>query len=632
MWDLVPFARACKFVPSCLVAVLLGCSSAQTVRHEHHVQGTITLEADSYRVRGYDPNDARLVRSLDEIEDVLGRRLVVRFHVQMMPREAGFFERFFESELGKLPKRLRLWKKTSPAEFDAMLAELRHVDFDYDGALPAPKSELGPPAERLRITLNSWQLPDELLTRVLHQYRARHLARRYLDVAPRAIPAAERPRYADALLRFGAPHFASIEPHTPENKEPSAGRSEVILRLVELSFLAGNADAKLDAKLTEALIEAGGYFRGVHQNNPEFVRSLREPSRFLRAKREWMRWSLAGLRSLSPEPRDRLVEVLMTARQRSPRMLLDGAVFPGFDLVAFGHELFGAWAKAGHPTGAGDYDPAADPKIRLFDRVLCPTAPNERGFRTRRARHCYAAFYATSVMEPKARAGLLTRASDTADPIVFREIALNLLSLASSHMDFPKTGAIAAVLELWRVLENKPARFRELTRLLAVEINHSYALREALYDQTTRYYRTRAADRGALLFLLARIDGYSRTSVNWKHFAGTYGADITEPELATYLDQSYLAFEEFKNLDPALRGSPGSVLAPKIRQYLDDPAVHHDLRSAPMVLRAIISVLARRKDEAGLLALQVELEHYVGKDPTRERTFRDILEILGGAR
>ena len=72
LWELVPFARACNFGPSCLVAALLGCSSAaQTVRHEHHVEGTIALEADSYRVRGYDPNDARLVRSLDEIIDAL---------------------------------------------------------------------------------------------------------------------------------------------------------------------------------------------------------------------------------------------------------------------------------------------------------------------------------------------------------------------------------------------------------------------------------------------------------------------------------------------------------------------------------------------------------------------------------
>jgi hypothetical protein len=183
------------------------------------------------------------------------------------------------------------------------------------------------------------------------------------------------------------------------------------------------------------------------------------------------------------------------------------------------------------------------------------------------------------------------------------------------------------VLELWRKLEPNPQRFREMARLLAIEIDHSYDLREALYDQATRYYRERSADRGGLLFLLARIDGYGRTPVNWKNFAATYGAPIGAPELSSFFDQSYLAFEEFKNLADALGAvpSPGALVATKLRRYLDDPLAASDVRTREIVLRAIVSTLDRRGHRPGLNALRAELHAYVGSDPTRERLFREVL-------
>src|SRR6266511_3980360 len=146
------------------LAGALGCASnPSTVRHEHRVEGTITLEADNYRVRGYSPEDPRLVRVTERLEEVLERPLVLRFNVNLMPRSEGFFEHFFEVELGKLPQVFGYWKQSHPKDFDAMTAELRHIDFDYDGALPEPVVEVGAPPERLRFVLNSWELPEEVV-------------------------------------------------------------------------------------------------------------------------------------------------------------------------------------------------------------------------------------------------------------------------------------------------------------------------------------------------------------------------------------------------------------------------------------------------------------------------------------
>ena len=618
-------------VCSLALTTLLGCASSPgTVRHEHHVDGIVVLEADHYRVRGYDPNDPRLVRVEEQLAEVLGRRLVLRFNVALMPRAEVFFEHFFDDELGKLPQAFRSWKSAKPQDFAAMTADLRHVDFDYDGSLPEPKAEVGAPPERLRFVLNSWTLPEELLNGALARLRRSSVARRYLDVAPGEVPAADRSAYLEALTQFGADYFYARDGKAPENREPRGGRSEVMLRTLALRAAAGEADPKLSQALFERLLTDGAYLREVYQGRPEFLRDLREPSRFLRAERAWIAWALGALDSLPPEPRYRLFDLLIVPQRSSPRALLEPRAFPGFSLSQRGLSLFGAWARAGYPTAAGQGQPAADPKTRLFDRVLCPTAANSRGFRTLRARNCSEAFYATSLSDPASREALLGLAATSPDTNVSREIALNLLALTSSHVDSPKPPAITAVLDLWRKLEASPARFREMARLLAVEIDHSYDLREALYDQATRYYRDRTADRGALLFLLARVDGYGRTPINWKNFAATYGAPLDTPELSSYFDQSYLAFDEFKNLLDALGSvpSPGTIVASKIRRYLDDPLAASDTRTREMVLRAIISTLDRLGDAPGLAALRTELHAYVGNDPTRERVFREVLSLV----
>jgi hypothetical protein len=614
-----------------LVLAVLGStacvSNPNTVRHEHHVDGVITLDAENYRIRHYDPSDARLVRSLREIEAVMGRPLVVRFNVDTMPRVGAFFEYFFESELGRLPQRLRAWKHSYPNEFDAMLAELRHIDFDYDGSLDGPKVELGPPPERLRIVLDSWNLGDEVLNRALSRYHTRYVARRYLDVAPDAVPAGERLAYAEALLRDGAAHFGGIEWKLPENQEPAAGRSEVTLRLLRLEAVAGSSDPKLREVLTRGLLDAGSYLRECYRSSPKFLAKVREPSRFLRAEKEWMRWALGALDRLPPEPRYELFDLMLVRGTRSSGML-DERAFPGFDLASRGLVLFDEWARAGYPTAAGTSEPSPDPKVRLFDRLLCPTTANARGFRTLRARNCSPSFYSSSLTTAENRSRLLEKAVATPDRTLFREIALNLLNQTSSYVDSPKGAAVTAVLELWRKLEPNAELFRELSRLMAIEIDVSTELREALYDQTTLYYRARPADRGVLLFLLSRIDGHGRTSVNWKSFTEVYGAPISDRELDTYLDQSYLAFLEFKNLAPALSGSPGKVLAPKISRFLDDPGLREQPSTRGIVLGAIASTLSQLGDLAGLAALRVEVERYVGTDPGRERQFRDALASL----
>jgi hypothetical protein len=612
-----------------LVGAAAACASnSGTVRHEHRVAGTITFEADNYRVRGYDPQDPRLLRVLERLEEVLGRPLVLRFNVSQMPRSEAFFERFFEVELGKVPQAFSAWKKSRPQDFDAMTAELRHVDFDYDGALAEPSAEVGAPPERLRIVLNSWELPDKFMNAALSRLYRRSLARRYLDTAPRAVPVAERGAYLDALASFGAEHFYQQGKDDPANREPSGGRSEVILRTLELEAVAGRADPVLAQAIFERLLADGRYLRDCYESRPEFLRDVKPPSRFLRAEQAYMRWALAALKTLPPEPRYQLFELLIVPNRREYRTLPEPRAFPGFSLTQQGFALLSEWARAGYPTAASKYEPAADPKTRLFDLVLCPTAPSSRGFRTQRARNCYEGFYASAITERGAHEQLLALAATTSDATLFRELSLNVLGLTSSSLHFPKPPAIASVLELWQKLERSPARFRELTRLLAIEIDHSYDLREALYDQGTRYYRSRPDDRGVLLFLLARIDGYSKTEVNWKNFAATYGAPITDQELTVYFDQGHLAFEEFRNVKQGLGpgSSPGTIIAARLRRYLEDPLV--EPRTRGMIVQGLVTSVDDLGDQRGFEALERELRAYVGNDPGRERTFRDLLERI----
>jgi len=442
------------------------------------------------------------------------------------------------------------------------------------------------------------------------------------------VPAAERKAYLDALTRSGATYFWQQE-RAPEKKaelqEPSGGRSEVILRTLALQAAAKDAEPELSQLITQRLLEHGRYFRDTYESRGEFVRSVQAPSRFLRAEQAWMSWALAALTTLPAEERYKLWDLLIVPSRSSPRLLLEPRAFPGFSLPKAGNALLDEWVRAGYPTAAPNYKESEDAKTRLFDQVICPTGPDHRGFQRQHARNCYAAFYATSVNSADTREALFQRALTTPDARLFYEISINVHMLASGNADFPRDVAVPAVLELWRRAEKVPARFRELTRLYAVEIDRSTYLREALYDQTTRYYREKPEYRGELLFLLSRIDGYGRTEVNWKNFAATYGAPITMRELSTYLEQGPLAFERFRQLQHALPAgsSPGSLLAQRLKRYLDDPVGEKSGR--PMVVRVVASVLQKIGDRPGLEAFARELRTYVGTDPQRERVFRDTL-------
>lgn len=624
---------------SCIGFVLWSCvacaASPATVRHEHHVEGTILLEAENYRVRGYDPDDPRLVRAEEALAEVLGRHIVVRFNVKLMPRAEDFFEHFFDQEIGKLPRVFAEWKRAKPADFADMTAALRHVDFDFDGSQPNPSFKVDAPPARLLVVLNSRELPRSVLNGALARLQRRSLARRYLDQSPENIAAADRLPYLEALTQFGAAYFWQAIPETPHTAEPSGGRSEVALRLLALQAVAKDSDAELSRRLVDSLIDYGSYLRSCYEGNDSFLRGLPTTSRFFRAEQAWMKWALPALDTLEPEQRYALYDLMIVPNRSSPRTVTDMRAFPGFSIVTKGYALLDEWARAGYPTAAASSEPSADAKTRLYDRVLCPTAPDWRGLPRRTPPNCRHEFWATAVSASDSCEVLLARAIATPDATLFREVALNIHMLANSNLDFPQPTAIAALTELWRRSESTPARFRELTRMYGAGIDGSTKLREALYDQATRYYRTKADYRGELLFLLARIDGYGRTEVNWKNFAATYGAAIGERELGVYLEQSYLAFQTFHRLADALPrdSSPGLVVARRLRRYLADPNAEADGPSGRVVvLRSIGQVLQRIGDRAGLEAFANELRGYVGADPARERTYRDVMAELDSLR
>src|SRR5690606_107709 len=156
--------------------------------------------------------------------------------------------------------------------------------------------------------------------------------------------------------------------------------------------------------------------------------------------------------------RAELLEVLLVRGRSDPKLVPDPRAFPSFDVVAQGFTMLGEWAEAGHPTAAGARD-NNDPKALYFDRLVCASAATERGFRTLRASNCRPTFYAAAVRAPQAQSRLLQLAAGSRDPVLFREVALNLVELTSSRWGGRGREGIDAVLALWRAVEQDPQKF-----------------------------------------------------------------------------------------------------------------------------------------------------------------------------
>jgi hypothetical protein len=608
-----------------------GCAgSTPHSTHHHEVSGEVTLFADQYRVRGYDENDPRLVRVREELEQIYGRAIAIRFHVDTMPRESGFFEHLLNQELGKLPGVMQRWKKSHPDVFDRMMAELRHIDFDYDGSQTEATSEYGKQPGRLRIVLSDWQLEDKLVNSVMFNAHRRWLTQHYLSRPPEAIAAAERYPYLKALRSAGATHFSTRSPLPDDQREPDPGRSDVILLTLRLAEVASSADAKLSRDLEKHLLEDGGYLHECYSLHPKFVDRVKAPSPFPEAERAWTKWALGGLQRFDYETRADLLDLLIVRGRSEPRLIPDPRAFPGFDVKPLGFSLLTEWANAGHLTTAGSGRDEVSQQARYFDRLVCATAASNRGFRTSRARNCRPNFYAAALTDAPSREQLLERAATTSDAILRRELTLNLLELTTSHWGSRELNAIGSVLDLWRRLERSPKRFKEMASLLAVEIDHSTELREALYDATTRHYHTRPSDRGELLFLLSRIDGYGRTEVNWKRFEEIYGARISAANFATYLEQGTLAFEELHQLWPALgQGwSVADVIVKYLPSYLDAPMAEQYEGTRTTIVRRIGRNVAEHDSLQGLKKLRELLEAHVLDNPQRERRLRYALDSI----
>lgn len=624
-----------RVVCALTACVIVACGPSAVTRHEHVVSGSVLLEPERYRAAKYDPNDPRLLRVSAELEALYGRPIVLRFAVEMMPRGEYYLDALFDSELGKLPQVMRGWKQNHSDAFAGMTAELAYIDFDYDGALSEPIAEFGKEPGRMRFVLNSWSIPSDLVQRAMASAHRRWQTHRYLERPVEQIPSSERLAYLQALIAEGADYFfvrarQNQGVDSSVTDEPSGGRSAVIVRTLRLAELAGVEAPKLTRALTERLLADGDYFRDCYVSHPEFVSRTPASSVWSLAAKQWLEWALRGLGTLPAEQRYELLETLMVPAQTSPRIARHERAFLGFDIVDFGFELLDDWSKAGHPTAAGQGQPAADATTRLYDRILCPLLPDERGFLVRNAQNCRPTLYATALADDQGRQRLLSEIRSAEDPKVRTLLSGNLIEMARSRWGMPKGSVVPSVLALLRQFEPHRAQWRELVRLLATEIDASDELREALYDQATRYYRERPEDRGVLLFLLARIDGYGRTPVAWQDFAPTYGSEISSSELATYLDQSYLAFEKFGSIVPALDGreSAGAVVASKLRGYLDSPWGRRDLIVRGSVLAGIGNELARVRDVDGLQRMRQELRAYIGSDPTRERQLRDTSERL----
>ncbi|MEM7608852.1 MAG: hypothetical protein AAF411_26190, partial [Myxococcota bacterium] len=149
--------------------LVLGCGGGLTDT-QVQVQNRITIEwGGQDESDDVDFSDPRLLAALREASDLVGRELVFRFDVSMMPRPAApFFNRFFEQEVGRIPIEIEGLQRRASV-FAYLRAAFSVVYIGYNGAADRPESTYDDATGELRIILNGGSYPRGALRGAVDQ-------------------------------------------------------------------------------------------------------------------------------------------------------------------------------------------------------------------------------------------------------------------------------------------------------------------------------------------------------------------------------------------------------------------------------------------------------------------------------
>ena len=208
------------------------------------------------------------------------------------------------------------------------------------------------------------------------QYDA-ELPQRYANGVPATVSVAEKRAYFRALTGQKPP---PRKPGDPQGEPGIANevRPTAIARATRLYDVAMPLDLK--AEVHEWLLNEGNYFREAYLLYPDVVKVSPPTSAFHRAEAAWVDWADKNADKFTDVERVALAKMVFVkapSKDRAGNGRSMSFAFPKFDRIGFGLRIFDEWAVAEHPKTF----PGRDRVIELFDLVVCPAEPDDRGER-----------------------------------------------------------------------------------------------------------------------------------------------------------------------------------------------------------------------------------------------------------
>lgn len=507
-WRTIPLASA----------ILLACGGgprAQTFPHHRNADLVVFVTFGDKRPAAFDPRspDPRVHAAYTQLSKLVGHDIEFHFDDALVPKWETDFDALFAECIETVAADLAQFAHDAPEAFATAAPRLACIEVTYDATAEHEWSSRLDGDGNLRIVLTpeAWRLiPDRAVSRAILEADEDALLARYAGRAPEDVRPDEWPAYIDYLVRFGEGYdkerrqpLGSLNIEGNESKFRDLPRARVVLVMTRLADMMrderplGNASARARAYLLHKGLEMLEY---AYNHDLEFARRAPPDSPWKRAETAWMGWLSGHFASLTVDERAEIMpHFYVRATYGSEHRFVDG-VYPGFDAMGAGLGVFDEWIRAGHPVtreegGGGQGAPQA-----LFDAFVCPRVFRADGTPGSSPRACEHLFYDFVFDRPERREHFFVYVTGKKDPILATHVVANL-------------GVTDAGVDLWQRMDADDATWRAAARVIADALFPQQT--DLLLPEVKRLWRGNPGKRGALLYLVLRLDQYHNGGVDW---------------------------------------------------------------------------------------------------------------------
>ena len=610
--------------------VLAGCAGgpqAQTFPHHRNADLVVFVTFGDKRPAAFDPRspDARVHAAYTQLSKLVGHDIEFHFDDALVPRWETDFDALFAECIETVAADLARFAHDAPGPFARAAGRLTRIDVTYDATAEHEWSSRLDADGNVRIVLTpaAWRLiPDRAVSGAILEADEDALLARYAGRAPDDVRPDEWPAYVDYLERYGEGYdrerrqpLGSLNIEGNESKFRDLPRARVVLAMTRLSDLAidERPPKAVSARVRAYLLRDGlGMLEYAYDHDLEFARRAPADSPWKRAEAAWMRWLSGRYAGLTPDEHAAVMPHLyVRATYGSEHRFIDG-VYPGFDAMGAGLGVFDEWIRAGHPVTRDEGGPAHGAPQSLFDAFVCPRVFRADGTAGSPPRDCDHLFYDFVFDRPERRERFFSYAVGKRDPVLATHVVANL-------------GVTDTGVDLWQRMDVDDAMWSAGARVIADALFPQQT--DLLFPEVKRLWNASPGKRGALLYLVLRLDQYHNGGVDWVKLPsvlGARGGSIGRDEFDAMLAFAPAAARDAWAVVPAL--SKGWSRVEAIATYVERTA---DMTGALSSLAQALCTEGNTDDLAKLRAYagRRALEH-----PSEQRLLQNTVEIVDGCR